>query len=293
MQVGFVGLGRMGRPMVERLLAAGHAVHVFNRSRAPVDALTLRGARAAGSATEVAQRAEIVLAALPSEEASRQVFDDLARVARRDQIFVDHSTISPELARRCGAELASRGAQYLDAPMSGGPDGAAAGTLAIMVGGDEAAFTRALPVFEAYGKTIRRIGPVGSGEAAKLVNQLLVTLHTAAAAEAMVFAAKLGADPRVVFEVVSAAYAGSRMLERNAPRFLAREFSGAAPIRLFVKDLGLIRDAAARVGMPLPLGSVVLQRYGEAHARGMGEEDMAAMVRLWEEAAAVTVGPSA
>jgi len=292
MDVGFVGLGVMGRPMVERLLAAGHRVHVHNRSRAAVDGLAAQGAIASATATDVALAAEIVLTALPTPDAVDEVYARFAAVARPGQLYADHSTIRPEQSRRWAGALAARGADYLDAPVSGGPDGAGAGTLTVMVGGDEAVLERARPVFEAFGSTIRRCGPTGAGQVVKLVNQLLVGVHTAAIAEAAVFGAALGADPHVVQELLGKSYGGSTMMLRHMPRFIARDFSGASPIELILKDLGLIHDEARAAGVPLLMGGLAEQRFIEARARGLGREDMAALVKLWEEAAGVTVAGS-
>src|SRR6266849_3191047 len=285
MKVGFVGLGKMGWPMTERLLVAGFEVHVFNRSRAPVEALAAKGARPASSAAEVAERADVVLTALPTPEAVEQVYRDLMQRARPAQIYADHSTVSVGQSRRCAAMARERGAEFLDAPVSGGQ----AGTLTVMVGGDQGAFDRALPVFRAFGKNIKLCGPAGAGQVVKLINQLLVGVHTAAVAEAAVFGAKLDADPRGVLEVIGTSFGGSTMMTRNLPRFISRDFGPATSITLLLKDLGLIHDEAKAANVPLFLGAVAEQRFLEARARGMGENDMASLVRLWEEAAGVTV----
>jgi len=290
MDVGFVGLGMMGRPMVERLLGAGHAVHVHNRSRGPVDALVTKGATAADSPAQVAERSDVVLSALPTPDAVDEVYAEFYRVAHAGQIYADHSTVRPDQNRRWAAAMNARGAGYLDAPVSGGPSGAAGGTLTIMAGGDRSTLDRVLPVFEAFGSTIRLCGPVGAGQVVKLVNQLLVGVHTAAIAEAAVFGAALGADPAVVLELLGKSYGGSTMMVRHMPRFISRDFSGATPVTLILKDLGLIHDEAKAAGVPLLLGGLAEQRFLEARARGLGGEDMAALVKLWEEAAGVTVG---
>jgi 3-hydroxyisobutyrate dehydrogenase/2-hydroxy-3-oxopropionate reductase len=289
LQVGFVGLGKMGLPMTERLLGAGFDVHVFNRSRPPVDELAAKGARPALSAAQVAERADVVLTALPTPESVEQVYGEMARAARAGQIYADHSTVSVELSRRCGELLRGRGAAFLDAPVSGGPAGAKAGTLTVMVGGEQPVFDRALPVFRAFGKNIRLCGPAGAGQVVKLVNQLLVGVHTAAIAEAAVFGAKLGADPQVLLEVIGTSFGGSTMMTRNLPRFISRDFGPATSVTLLLKDLGLIHDQAKAANVPLFLGAVAEQRFLEARARGLGDSDMAALVRLWEEAAGIHV----
>jgi 3-hydroxyisobutyrate dehydrogenase/2-hydroxy-3-oxopropionate reductase len=289
MQVGFIGLGKMGRPMTQRLLAAGHTVHVFNRSRGAVDALAAEGATAAESAAQVAQRAEVIMTALPTPASVQSVYAEIAGEARQGQVYIDHSTVSPGLNRQCAEQLAAHGADFLDAPMSGGPAGAQAGTLTVMVGGNPAVFDTALPVLQAFGKNIRLCGPVGAGQVVKLINQLLVGVHTAAIAEAAVFGARFGADPQVVLDLIGTSFGGSTMMTRNLPRFMSRDFSGATPVSLILKDLGLIHDEAKAGGVPLLLGALAEQRFVEANARGMGDQDMAALVKLWEEPAGVKV----
>src|SRR5712664_2698062 len=287
--VAFIGLSKMGFPMAARLLQAGHRVHAYNRTRGPVDALAKQGAEPAGSAAEAAARAEFVLTALPTTESVEQVYAQLAPAARAGQVYADHSTVSLAVNRRCAELVGARGARFLDAPVSGGPAGAQAGTLTVMVGGEQAAFDRALPVFRAFGKNIKLCGPAGAGQVVKLINQLLVGVHTAAVAEAAVFGAKLGADPRVVLEVIGTSFGGSTMMTRNLPRFISRDFGPATSVTLLLKDLGLIHDEAKAANVPLLLGAVAEQRFLEARGRGMGENDMASLVRLWEEAAGVTV----
>src|SRR3989442_2276605 len=228
MKVGFIGLGKMGRPMTERLLGAGFEVHVFNRSRAPVEELAAKGAVPASSAADVAERAEIVLTALPTPEAVEQVFREMMQRAHPGQIYADHSTVSVGQSGRCAAQARERGADFLDAPVSGGPAGAQAGTLTVMVGGDQAAFDRALPVFRTFGKNIKLCGRAGAGQVVKLINQLLVGVHTAAVAEAAVFGAKLVADPRVVLEGIGTPFGRSTMMTLNVPRFISPDF-GPAP----------------------------------------------------------------
>jgi 3-hydroxyisobutyrate dehydrogenase-like beta-hydroxyacid dehydrogenase len=289
MDVAVIGLGKMGAPIAERLLKAGHTVHVFSRSSPPVERLIGQGAHGADSAVAAAGRASIVLTALPTEASVLAVYRELGTVARRDQLFVDHSTVSLGMNHSCAELVGAGGASFMDAPVSGGPAGATAGTLTVMCGGSGSDFDRALPVFEAFGRLIRLCGPVGAGQAVKLVNQLLVGIHTAAIAEAAVLGLKLGADPSVVLELIGSSFGGSAMLSRNLPRFIARDFSPATSVDLVLKDLGIIHDEARRCGVPVFVGAVAEQRFSEASARGWGGEDMAAVVKLWEEAARTMV----
>jgi 3-hydroxyisobutyrate dehydrogenase-like beta-hydroxyacid dehydrogenase len=289
MDLGFIGIGKMGRPMVERLAAAGHTVHMHNRSRRVLDELAGPRTLPAGSAGEVAARAEVVLTCLPTPDTVETVYRELAQAARPGQAFADHSTVGLELNRACAAWLAERGAAFCDAPVSGGPAGAEGGALTVMVGGEQAHFERLLPVFQAYGKNIRLCGPVGAGQAVKLVNQLLVGIHTAAIAEAAVFGARLGADPQVLLELLGTSFGGSTMMTRNLPRFISGDFSPATPVSLILKDLGLIHDEARAARTPLLLGALTEQRFLEAVGRDLGGQDMAALVRLAEDAAGITL----
>jgi 3-hydroxyisobutyrate dehydrogenase/2-hydroxy-3-oxopropionate reductase len=264
-------------------------VHVYNRTPQKAQALAAEGAKTAESARQVAERADVVMTALPTPESVEAVYAEMAQAARSGQIFIDHSTVSPGLNRWCAEQLKQRGADFLDAPVSGGPGGAAGGTLTVMVGGDQAVFDTALPVLQAFGKNIRLCGPVGAGQVVKLINQLLVGVHTSAIAEAAVFGARLGADPQVVLDLIGTSFGGSTMMTRNLPRFMSRDFSPATPVSLILKDLGLIHDEAKNAQVPLLLGALAEQRFLEARARGLGDEDMAALVKLWEEPAGATV----
>jgi 3-hydroxyisobutyrate dehydrogenase/2-hydroxy-3-oxopropionate reductase len=286
MKVGVVGIGKMGRPIAERLIAAGHEVAICNRSEnAAVLSLRDRGATVRPSPQELATGSEFILTALPTEDTVRAVYAEMAEVAETGQIYADHSTVSPALNRHCAEALAARGAAFLDAPVSGGPAGAEAGTLTVMVGGDEATFQRALPVFEAFGAKIRLCGPIGAGQAIKLVNQYLVAVHTLAASEAAAFALQLGADLATVHDVIGTSFGSSAMLLRNLPRYIARDFSPATPVGLIAKDLSIIHSEAAGAGVPLLLGGLVQQCYLEAKARGWAGEDMSALVKFWDREA--------
>ena len=286
MKVGVVGIGKMGRPIAERLIAAGHQVAICNRSdNAGVRALRERGATVLATPAELAAKSDVVLTALPTEETVRQVYDDMSAVASSGQLYADHSTVSPGLNRHCAEILAEHGAQFLDAPVSGGPAGAEAGSLTVMVGGDEATFNRAVPVFEAFGGKIRLCGGVGAGQVIKLVNQYLVAVHPLAASEAAALAVRLGADLGTVQDVIGTSFGSSAMLLRDLPRFIARDFSPATPVGLIAKDLSIIHSEAKEAGVPLLLGGLVEQFYLEAKARGWTGEDMAALVKLWDRQA--------
>jgi 3-hydroxyisobutyrate dehydrogenase/2-hydroxy-3-oxopropionate reductase len=292
MKVGFVGLGKMGRPMTLNLLKAGHEVVVHNRSRGVVDELAGQGAIPATSPGEVGQAAEIVMTCLPTTETVDEVFfggAGLLAHARAGQVLIDHSTVSPNQSRRCYEAAKAAGASFLDAPVSGGPAGATAGTLTIMVGGERAAFDRAMPVFEAMGKNIHYLGDSGAGSIIKLTNQLLVAIHTAASVEAAIFAVKAGGDPQMVKEVIGTSFGGSAMLNRNIPLFLERTFEGGTPVNLILKDLVLIGEFASELNLRTLMVSQAEQIFAEGRAAGLGDLDMSALVQALERLSNVEV----
>ena len=281
-RVGFIGLGRMGLPMCYRLLQAGFDLTVHNRSQEKVQRISQDGARPAGSTAEVTQDADVLLACLSDVAAVEEVFLGKGGVienARPGQILVDHSTVGINTSRACAEAAEKKGALFLDAPISGGTERATDGTLTIMAGGSQQAYDRALPVFDAMGATVRRIGPTGTGTTVKLINQLLVGIHSVAAAEAMLLGAKSGADPELVFEVLSSGWGQSFMLSRNAPVMLDRDFEGVrTQLNVFLKDLGLVEELAHELNTPTPAGDVAFKLLKEAVGQGLGEMDAAAVV---------------
>lgn len=293
MRVGFIGLGRMGLPMSQQLVRAGHDVTVYNRTRAKETSVLQLGARAAESPVDVSRNADIVLACLPSLEATRQVFlgaQGLATNARPGMVLVDHSTIAPALAREIAVAASVQDAAFLDAPVSGGPAGAESAQLTIMVGGDAEAFERVRPLFEILGRNVRHVGGVGAGSVAKLVNQLLTFVNANAAAEAMCLAASAGANPGDLLPILKTAWGQSAMVERAIEKYASRDFDAGAPLRLFEKDLGLIRDMAAEAGLSLPLVEAAESRLREAIAMGLKEEDLVAVLRPYERDSGIVVG---
>lgn len=280
-KVGVIGLGKMGTPIAKRLLMSGHDLHVFSRSSGAVKALAEAGAHPCQSIVELVREVDTAVTSLPTVDSVMSVYTEIAEAARPGQLFADHSTVSPAASRECAALLFARGADYLDAPVSGGPAGATAGSLTIMVGGEQSVYARLLPVFGSYGKNIRLCGPVGSGGAIKLVNQLLVGIHTAATAEAVTFGLKLGADPSVLEEVIGTSFGASAMFSRNAPRLRMRDFAPATTINLLVKDLDIVGDEASAHQASVPLGSLVTQYFHRAVELDLGELDMAAVGLLW------------
>lgn len=287
MKVGFIGLGHMGLPMASNLLRKGFELQVYARTRSKAEALAGEGARIADSPADLAGRTDLVLACLPDRSASEEVFlgrHGLASAARPGQILIDHSTVSPKLSRACYRAASERGVHFLDAPISGGPAGAEAGTLAIMVGGDESAFERSLPALRALGDTVVHMGGPGAGSVTKLVNQILVGVNTLASCEAMLLGIRSGIDPEKLAQVLMRAWGASRMLERNAPLIASREFGpSAAPIRHFVKDLGLALEMGEKMGFSLPATKQAALLNRTAADAGMASHDLAAIYQLLEQ----------
>lgn len=291
-KVGFIGLGKMGRPMTQQLLKAGFEVTVHNRSRGVVDELAKEGAKPASSAREVAEASDFVLTCLPTPDSVEEIYlgeNGVAEGGRAGQVWIDHSTVSPATNEKCAEAAQAKGAAFLDAPVSGGPGGAQGGTLTIMVGGDAETFEKAGPVLEAMGKNIKHCGASGRGTIVKLVNQLLVGVHTVAAVEGFVMGVKAGADPKVMLDLLGTSFGASAMLNRHVPLMLQRKFDPATPINLILKDLGLIHNFGTELGVRMLLTSTSLELFKEASALGLGDQDMSGMVQPAERIAGVEV----
>lgn len=292
MKVGFVGLGTMGLPMTKNLLKAGFEVVVVSRSRGPIEAAVALGAKEAANPADLAAQVDVALTCLPMPETVEAVYlgeNGLLAGARPGTILVDHSTVSPALNRKIFEAARAKGVHFLDAPVSGGPMGAEAGTLTIMCGGEPEAFAKAKPVFEAMGKVVVLVGPVGSGSVVKLINNLLVGVHTAALAEAFVMGAKAGIDSRVLYEILKHSTGHSYMMDRTVPLIQERDFAQRFAIDLLYKDMRIATQLAEELGVPLRLGRVAEAMVGEAQAQGHGREDVAAIIRPLEKAVGVEV----
>ena len=296
MRIGFVGLGLMGAPMARNLVRAGFDVVVHGRDAAAVARLHEDGAQVAGSLREVAAAVDVLCSCRVTPQHSRDVFlgaDGAAGAGRAGMLGIDFATIDPATSRAIGAGLAERGIGFLDAPVSGGPTGAAAATLSIMVGGSDADFARARPLFHALGKSVFHLGDNGSGLAAKLCNNLITgTLHVLIA-EAMVLGTRLGLSPRQLYEVLRASSARSNTLERVVPNhFLPGNYEPASALSMMIKDLECITATAKAAGVRMLLPTVAQQCYIEAEGLGHGAKDLAAVILPMEAIAGVKVGPS-
>ena len=281
-KVGFIGLGNMGRPMAVNLLNAGADLMVHNRSQEVVRALADMGAEAATSVAQIASQSDLVLVCLPNEETCERILmgeDGVLANAKSGTIVVDHSTVSVGLSRTAAKRAQARGTQFLDAPISGGPDGAKAGTLSIMVGGDEDAFEVARAEFEMMGANVVRFGASGAGTAMKLINQLLTCVHTVAAAEAFNLANTAGVDIRKATDLLQKSFGGSTMVGRSGPITADRDFenSGAA-MRNLIKDIGIIMSMADEMGLAMPTGRAAAGILYEGRDSGLSDLDIAATI---------------
>jgi 2-hydroxy-3-oxopropionate reductase len=297
-EIGFIGLGIMGRPMVKNLLRAGYPVVAYNRSQPAIDEVAAAGAQAADSVAAVAAKCGVVITMLPDTPDVLTVWrgeDGLLARARPGALLIDMSTIAPPASVELAAAAATRGLAALDAPVSGGDKGAIAGTLSIMVGGEAADFERARPIFAAMGKTIVHCGPAGAGQTVKACNQIVVALVIGAVSEALVLGAKAGVSPTTILEVLGGGLAQNRVMELRGPNMVRGVFEPGFKARLHHKDLGLILDAARRHGASLPLTALVSQLFTQLVATGRGELDHSALLTVIEDASGcrVAAGPAA
>ncbi len=284
-RVGFIGLGIMGRGMAANLLKAGFAVTVWNRTITRMEELVAQGAHAGANPADVAARSDIVVICVsdtPDVQAVILGENGVIHGAQPGSLVIDCSTISPQATQAIAAQLAQGGVFMLDAPVSGGSEGAAKGTLSIMVGGDAAQFERALPVFRAMGKTVTLVGGNGAGQTVKLVNQVLVVGNCLAMCEALMFAEAGGVDLQKTYDAISQGAAGSWMFTNRAPQIIRRDWRPGFTVDLQQKDLRLVLAAADQFGVPLPATSLIFQFYRTLQAQGLGAEGNHALVKALE-----------
>jgi 3-hydroxyisobutyrate dehydrogenase len=292
-KIGFIGLGIMGRGMVQNLLNAGFVVTIWNRSAERMSPLIEAGALAGASPADVAAKSDITLVCVsdtPDVEAVILGEDGVLFGANAGSLLVDHSTISPTATQNIAARLAEKGIHMLDAPISGGSEGAAKGTLSIMVGGEGAQFARALPVFEAMGKTITHVGPTGAGQTVKLVNQILVVVTMLGVSEALLFAQAGGLDLEKTLTAVSGGAAGSWSLSNRGPQMIQRDWRPGFTIDLQQKDLRLVLEAADQFGVPALGTSLIFQLYRTLQQQGLGSDGNHALLKALENLAGFEAG---
>ncbi|MBO3273976.1 3-hydroxyisobutyrate dehydrogenase [Pseudomonas schmalbachii] len=290
MRIGFIGLGNMGGPMAANLLKAGYDLTVFDLSSSAVQSLVGQGARSAASPAELARAdVEIILTMLPAAQHVKQVYlgdDGLLANVQPGVLLIDSSTIDPHSARDVAAAARAHGNPMLDAPVSGGTAGAAAGTLTFMVGGEQADFERARPALAAMGKNIVHCGAAGNGQVAKVANNMLLGISMIGVAEAMSLGVKLGMDAEVLAGIINTSSGRCWSSEVNNPLTgapAARGYSGGFGTDLMLKDLGLASEAARQVRQPVLLGALAQQLYQSFSAQGNGQLDFSAIVRLYQE----------
>jgi 3-hydroxyisobutyrate dehydrogenase len=292
-RVGFIGLGIMGRGMANNLLKAGFTVRLWNRTASRMDALVAAGAEAGSSPADVAANSDIIVTCVSDTPDVERVIlgeDGVIHGAKAGSLVIDCSTISPQVTKEIAAKLAEKGIHMLDAPISGGSEGAAKGTLSIMIGGDADQYQRALPVFQAMGKTITHIGTNGTGQTVKLVNQVLVVGNCLAMCEALLLAQAGGVDLQKTYEAISQGAAGSWMFTNRGPQIMKRDWRPGFTIALQQKDLRLVLDAADELGVPLAGTSLIFNLYRTLEAQGFSEEGNHALVKALENLAGFEVG---
>ncbi len=284
-RIGFIGLGIMGKPMARNLLKAGYPLVVYNRSRSAMDELAADGAAIAASPKAIAQQVDVVISCVsdsPDVDAIALGSNGIIEGAKPGLLYVDMSTIAPATARKVYAALKEKGVDALDAPVSGGDIGAQQGTLSIMVGGDEPAFQRALPILQAMGKNIVYIGEAGAGQVTKACNQIVVALTVQAVAEALTLAKKSGVDVARVREALLGGFAQSRVLEVHGQRILDGNFQPGFKLNLHRKDMNIVLQTGRELNLPLFGSAQVTSMMDSLLALGKGELDNAALATLYE-----------
>ncbi len=283
--VGFIGLGIMGRPMAKNLMEAGYDLVVNNRSPEKAEELAGEGATAAATPREVAEGCDVVITMLPDSPQVEEVLageDGVFEGVREGALIVDMSTISPVVTESLAKGAKEKGASLLDAPVSGGDVGAIEGTLSIMVGGEEADFERAKPLFDVMGKTVTHVGPTGAGQVTKAANQIVVALTIEAVSEALVLGSKGGVSPEKILDVLGGGLAGNKVMEVKREKFLSHTFDPGFRSELHHKDLGIALAAGREYGVALPVTAIVDQMLLTMRRKGWGGEDHSALLRIIE-----------
>jgi 2-hydroxy-3-oxopropionate reductase len=295
LNIGFIGLGIMGTPMAEHLMKAGHQLFFFTRSKMP-ESIASSNATQCASSRAVAQQADIIFTMVPDTPDVEAVLFSEAGVAAgltRGKVVVDMSSISPIATKAFAKKINALGCDYLDAPVSGGEVGAKNATLSIMVGGEESVFAQIKPLFELMGKNITLVGGNGDGQTAKVANQIIVALNIEAVAEALLFAARAGADPARVRQALMGGFASSKILEVHGERMVNRTFNPGFRIELHQKDLNLALSTARVLGVSLPNTATAQELFNSCVAHGGKAWDHSAMVRALENMANFQIGQKA
>ncbi len=292
MKVGFIGLGIMGRPMAKNLMKKGYSLIVNTHKKETLDEFKALGAEVAFSGKEVAEKCDVIITMLPNSPQVREVAlgkDGILDGAKKGLVLIDMSSIDPVETKAIAAELGKKGVDMLDCPVSGGEPKAIDGTLSVMAGGDKALFDKYYDMLMSMAASVVYVGPTGSGNIAKLSNQIIVACNIAAMSEALSFAKKAGADPRLVFEAIKGGLAGSTVLNAKAPMVLERNFKPGFRIELHIKDLTNALNAAHAISSPVPLTGEVMEMMQNLKARGLEKEDHSALAKYYELLSGVTI----
>lgn len=292
MKIGFIGLGIMGKPMSKNLVKAGYELVVYNRSKASVEELAAMGAIAAKNPADVASQCSVIITMLPNSPQVREVClgeNGIIETAAEGTVVIDMSSIDPVESKAIGAKLNEKGVELMDAPVSGGEPKAIDGTISVMVGGTKENFDKFYDLLMAMAGSVVYVGDLGSGNVAKLANQVIVALNIAAVSEAMTLAVKNGADPELVYQAIRGGLAGSTVLDAKAPMMMAHNFKPGFRIELHIKDLNNALNAAHATNTSLPLTSQVMEIMQALKNDGCGVEDHSALVRYYEKISNVSV----
>ncbi|UJL47425.1 2-hydroxy-3-oxopropionate reductase [Virgibacillus sp. NKC19-16] len=285
MKVGFVGLGIMGKPMAGHIIKDGFETYLFDINTNAVNELVELGGHACESNKEVAENSDIIITMLPTAKHVSQVLsadDGLAENGKAGSVIIDMSSVSTEESKAFASELKEYDIHFIDAPVSGGEPMAIEGKLSIMVGGDEAQFNKVLPIFQAMGENIVHFGEAGTGSAAKIANQIIVSTNLAALSEACVYASKSGIDLNKLFEAIHGGLAGSAVMDAKMPRIIDRDFEPGGRIETNYKDLGNIQSSANAIGVPLPVTNLVKEIFSSEIANGNGKKDHSYIINFFE-----------
>lgn len=292
MKIGFIGLGIMGKPMSKNLVKAGHELVVCDFNKDAVAELVEMGAKQAANGAEVAKECDVVITMLPNSPHVRSVAlgeNGIADGAHEGSVLIDMSSIDPTESKKIGEELAKKGIEMLDAPVSGGEPKAIDGTLSVMVGGKKDLFDKYYDMLMVMAGSVVYVGELGSGNVAKLANQIVVAVNIAAVSEALAFAKKAGTDPELVYQAIRGGLAGSTVMDAKAPMMLSRNFKPGFRIELHIKDLNNALNAAHAISAPVPLTGQLMEMMQALKADGYEKEDHSSLVKFYEKIGNVTV----
>ncbi|MCI9181341.1 MAG: 2-hydroxy-3-oxopropionate reductase [Lachnospiraceae bacterium] len=292
MKIGFIGLGIMGKPMSKNLVKAGHELVVCDFNKDAVAELVEMGAKQAANGAEVAKECDVIITMLPNSPHVRSVAlgeNGIVDGAHEGSVLIDMSSIDPTESKKIGEELAKKGIKMLDAPVSGGEPKAIDGTLSVMVGGKKDLFDKYYDMLMVMAGSVVYVGELGSGNVAKLANQIVVAVNIAAVGEALAFAKKAGTDPELVYQAIRGGLAGSTVMDAKAPMMLSRNFKPGFRIELHIKDLNNALNAAHAISAPVPLTGQLMEMMQALKADGYEKEDHSSLVKFYEKIGNVTV----